>query len=317
MFYLNQIDKYKDCNVIISLNQQLISQGEELDRKLKSGERLGKLFGCIILLKDNIATQDLPVTAGAMAMKDTKANRNAFLVDLLLKEDALILGKANLSEWANYISNPSSNGFSVIGGQTKNAYGDYDPGGSSSGSAVGVALNMCSVSIGSETCGSLLYPASMNSVVTIKPTIGTISRDFLNHQDIQSRFKSIQEIIAFNDEDSINRIPYGQKQFINAMYRNLSKDEYEKTRLNNQKIAREIIDNTMEKHKLEGIISMVSDLAIIYSAAGYPAVNVPAGYEEDGKPYGITFVASYLEDVKLLRYAYSYEQLTKHRKTLV
>lgn len=177
--YLDQVKEKESYHAIISLNPRLMDQAKALDLKLKEGLEVGKLFGTILLLKDNIGTKDMPVTAGAKAMEKTTCDRNAFVVDRLLAEDGLILGKANLSEWANYMSDPSSNGFSVLGGQTKNAYGDFDAGGSSSGSAVGVALNLCSGAIGSETCGSLVNPSSMNSIVTIKPTIGLVSRDLV------------------------------------------------------------------------------------------------------------------------------------------
>lgn len=179
LYHVYRIKKYSEYNVMIQMNPKALEQAKALDMKIKSGEKLGALYGSTVLLKDNIAALDMNVASGTYALKDTSSKRDAFLVSILKNEDSIVLGKANLSEWSNFMSEPSSNGFSVLGGQTKNPYGQYDVGGSSSGPSAGVAMNLATYSIGSETCGSLIYPAGQNSIVTLKPTTGLISRDLI------------------------------------------------------------------------------------------------------------------------------------------
>ncbi len=172
---LEQIDFYKSFNAVIHVNKNLIEEAKVLDNQSDEYKNTKPLYGIPILLKDNITTKDMPTTAGAYALLSLQSDEDAPIVTQLKEKGALIIGKANLSEWANYMSSPSSNGFSVVGGQTLCPYGPFDTGGSSSGSAVAVALSMVPLAIGSETCGSLISPASSNSVVTIKPTLGVIS----------------------------------------------------------------------------------------------------------------------------------------------
>jgi len=178
--YVKRIESHnKNLNAVIQLNPKVLAQAIALDEKYDAGEQVGSLFGMTVIIKDNIASIDMNTSAGAEVLRNVTTDRDAFLVDSLKSEDALILAKANLSEWSNFMSMPSSNGFSVLGGQTKNPYGQFDVGGSSSGSSVAVAASFSSVSIGTETAGSLIYPAGQNSVVALKPTLGTISRDLI------------------------------------------------------------------------------------------------------------------------------------------
>ena len=138
----------------------------------------GALHGIPIALKGNIATGDgMTTTAGARVLLGAHADRDAFLVTALRGAGAVILGKNNLSEWANFYANESVNGYSTLGGHTRHPIGQFDVGGSSSGSCAAVALGLIPVSIGSETTGSIVYPASQNGVVGLKPSIGLISRD--------------------------------------------------------------------------------------------------------------------------------------------
>jgi amidase len=138
------------------------------------------LHGIPILLKDNIATGDrMHTTAGAYALKDWRADRDAFLAARLRDAGAVILGKTNLSEWANYMDPCMPNGFSVLGGQTRSPYGPLDPSGSSSGSAVAAAAHLATASIGSETSGSLTQPGRFNSLVALRPSLGLVSRDYV------------------------------------------------------------------------------------------------------------------------------------------
>ena len=137
----------------------------------------GNLFGMPILLKDNIETRDMPTTAGSLALSNNAPGRDAPLVTRLRDAGATILGKANLSEWANIRSTNSISGWSAVGGQTRNPYdGERTPCGSSSGSAVAVAIGLAPAAIGTETNGSIVCPASVNGVVGFKPTVGLVSR---------------------------------------------------------------------------------------------------------------------------------------------
>lgn len=197
-YYLKRIEKYdiNKLNSIIELNPDAIKIAREKD----SGDKTGKLYGIPITLKGNIGTGDkMHTTAGAYALKDSILDKDSFVAQKLREEGAIILGKTNLSEWANYMSDNSSNGYSALGGQTHNAYGKYDVGGSSSGSASSVASGFSVASIGTETAGSMVYPSSQNSVVGIKPSIGVVSRDriipIVEAQDTAG-------IVARNVEDS-------------------------------------------------------------------------------------------------------------------
>lgn len=163
---------------VIETNPDALAIARTLDDERKSGKLRGPLHGIPVLIKDNIDTADkMQTTAGALAMVGNIARNDAFVVRQLRAAGAVILGKTNLSEWANFRSTRSSSGWSSRGGQTHNPYVlDRSPCGSSSGSAVAVAANLCAVAVGTETDGSVACPASMNNVVGIKPTVGLISR---------------------------------------------------------------------------------------------------------------------------------------------
>lgn len=173
LFYVQNIRAREDLNAVIRLNPDALALAREADPTAD-----GLLYGIPILLKDNIGTGDqMPTAAGAKALANATADRDALIVQQLREAGAIILGKTNLSEWANFMTRESANGFSVLGGQTRSPYGRFDVGGSSSGSAVAVAANLVTASIGTETSGSLVYPASQNGVVTLKPTLGLLSQD--------------------------------------------------------------------------------------------------------------------------------------------
>ena len=153
----------------------LWSDRQEADRVARRGP--GPLFGLPILLKDNIETADMPTTAGSLALVDNAPGRDAPLVTRLREAGAVILGKTNLSEWANIRSSNSISGWSAVGGQTRNPYDpERTPCGSSAGSAVAVAIGLAPAAIGTETDGSITCPASVNGVVGFKPTVGLVSR---------------------------------------------------------------------------------------------------------------------------------------------
>lgn len=179
-FYLHRIRQHDvdHLNTILELNPDALELARAADAARDRGTPLGALHGIPILLKDNIATGDkMHTTAGAAAMRTAHSDRDAFIVQRLRAAGAIILGKTNLSEWANFMTKPSVNGFSVLGGPTRNPYGAFDVGGSSAGSAAAVAANFATVSIGSETSGSIIYPASQNSLYALKPSLGLVSRD--------------------------------------------------------------------------------------------------------------------------------------------
>jgi amidase len=165
-------------NSVIELNPEAESIAESLDRERKSGRTRGALHGIPVLIKDNIDTHDrMQTTAGSLALEGNIAPRDAFVVERLHAAGAVILGKTNLSEWANFRSTHSSSGWSGRGGQTKNPYAlDRNPCGSSSGSGVAPAANLCAAAVGTETDGSVVCPSSANSLVGIKPTLGLVSR---------------------------------------------------------------------------------------------------------------------------------------------
>lgn len=140
----------------------------------------GPLSGLSILIKDNIETRDMPTTAGSLALKDNATGRDAPLVARLRKAGAVILGKTNLSEWANFRGDRSSSGWSGVGGQTRNPYAiDRSPCGSSAGSGAAVAAGLAWAAVGTETDGSITCPASVNGIVGFKPTVGLVSRTWV------------------------------------------------------------------------------------------------------------------------------------------
>jgi amidase len=163
---------------VLELNPEAVAQAAALDQERRAGHVRGPLHGIPVLLKDNIATQDrLHTTAGSLGLLEAKVPRDAFLVEQLRRSGAVLLGKTNLSEWANFRSRPSSSGWSGRGGQTRNPYAlNRSPSGSSSGSGVAVTANLCAVAVGTETDGSIVSPAAANAIVGVKPTVGLVSR---------------------------------------------------------------------------------------------------------------------------------------------
>lgn len=430
LYYVNRIKNYDTYyNSIIGLNPKALEVARSQDERLKNNEELGELFGTVILIKDNITEQNMTTSAGTYALKDLTTKRDSFIIDQIKKEDVIILGKSNLSEWANFMSDPSSNGFSVLGGQTKNAYGMFDAGGSSSGSAVAVAMNFSMVAFGSETCGSIVYPCSQNDVVGLKPTVGLLSRDliipiteaqdtagimgksvkdvarvfryalafdeedslgmnaanfdmeqferkldkdylagkrigivpsdivplateqlkneliscgaevveiemnhpkadrmsvynygmindvaaFLNDKDVNTNYKSLEEIINFNKENPNLHMPYGQALLEGALSSNLSEEEYKKIVEKNREITSKEIDRTLEENDIIAIASFSNELSDLFAVATYPALTIPGTFRENNEPHGVTFVGTLNDDYKLIEIGYAYESYTHHR----
>lgn len=180
--YLLRIEQYDQSgpkiNSIITINPDAIQIAKSLDEQLQNGVNKGPLFGIPVVLKDNIDTKDkMPNTAGARVMAKSMPLQDSYIVEKLRESGAVIIGKANLSEWANFHSNNSSSGWSGLGGQTRNPYDiTRNPCGSSAGSGASVSANFTMLAIGTETNGSITCPASANGVVGIKPTVGLLSR---------------------------------------------------------------------------------------------------------------------------------------------
>lgn len=166
-------------NAVIELNPDAASSAQALDAERRAGKVRGPLHGIPVLIKDNIDTADrMKTTAGSLALADAPAPKeDAFIVQRLREAGAVLLGKTNLSEWANLRSSRSSSGWSARGGQTRNPYAlDRSPSGSSSGSGAAAAASFCAVAVGTETDGSIVSPANANGLVGLKPTVGLVSR---------------------------------------------------------------------------------------------------------------------------------------------
>ena len=171
------IDK-RTINSLIEVNPDALAIAEQLDHERKAKGPRGPLHGIPVLIKDNIGTRDrMTTTAGSLALQGSVPPRDAFVAQKLRDAGAVILGKTNLSEWANFRSTHSTSGWSGRGGQTNNPYAlNRNPCGSSSGSGAAVSANLCAIAIGTETDGSIVCPANANGVVGIKPTVGLVSR---------------------------------------------------------------------------------------------------------------------------------------------
>jgi amidase len=180
--YLKRIDNIDKAgpklNAVIELNPDALSIADAMDKERADGKVRGHLHGIPVLIKDNINSGDkMHTTAGSLALGDNFAAKDAFIIQQLRAAGAVLLGKTNLSEWANFRSTRACSGWSSRGGQTKCPYIlDRNPSGSSAGSGSAVAANLCAIAIGTETDGSVVSPASVNGIVGIKPTVGLLSR---------------------------------------------------------------------------------------------------------------------------------------------
>src|SRR5215469_5616291 len=174
------LDRIKELNpalhAVIAVNPEARAEAAESDEAWESGSPRGPLEGIPVLVKDNVQVAGMPTTAGSPALLGA-CPPDAFIIARLRAAGAVVLAKANLSEWANFRSTHSSSGWSTLGGQTANPYAlDRSPSGSSSGSACGISAGLAPVAIGTETDGSIVSPSSACGVVGIKPTAGLVSR---------------------------------------------------------------------------------------------------------------------------------------------
>jgi amidase len=179
--YLDRIAAVDDAGptlgAVIELNPRALDEAAERDAERQAGKLRGPLHGIPVLLKDNIDAAGMVNSAGSLAMADNRPAKDAFVVGRLRAAGAVILGKTNLSEWANFRSTRSSSGWSSRGGQTKNPYVlDRNPCGSSSGTGAAIAASLGAFGVGTETDGSIICPASVNGLVGLKPTVGLVSR---------------------------------------------------------------------------------------------------------------------------------------------
>lgn len=175
---LRRIERWDgQLNSVIALNPGALETARSLDAERRDGRLRGPLHGLPVVVKDNIETRELPTTAGSLALEGVAAGRDATLVGRLRDAGLVILGKSNLSEWANFRSERSSSGWSAVRGQTRNPHDPTrSPCGSSSGSGAAVAAGLVPLAVGTETNGSIICPAAVNGIVGIKPTVGLVSR---------------------------------------------------------------------------------------------------------------------------------------------
>lgn len=433
-WYLYRIVKYENdndkmLNAIVAINPDAVSIAREKDKNRSTEDH--PIFGMPILIKDNTNVEGMPTTAGTHFLRNNIAS-DAFIVERIKEKGAIILGKTNLSEWANFLFLGGPNGFSAVGGQTLNAYGRriFDTGGSSSGSGVAMAANYAVAAVGTETSGSILSPSSKSSLVGLKPTVGLLSRsgivplsgtldtpgpmtrnvtdnaillsamggedpddsatknnpknkkyledlkkgtlqglrfgvnksllvdsiyklnvekivflggiaiefepvninfdgfgdllsadmriDLPNYLEkfapVDITLRTMKEIVEYNKQDSLIRIPYGQARFAGATIVDLNPEELIqlRTRLHSEGVR--YFETPMVEHQLDAILAIDSQNAGYAAAAKYPCLIVPMGYTETGEPTGLTFIARPFEEDKLLKIGYAFEQATKARK---
>lgn len=270
--YKHELDKNLYLNAIISLNPNVINEARELDKK---AQKDNLLYGIPILVKDNINVKGLTTTAGASVFINNYVDNNAFVINQLKKNDVLILGKLNMSEWAYYFCRPCPVGYSSLGGQTLNPYGRkiFESGGSSSGSGVSVAANYALASLGSETSGSILSPSSKNSLVGLKATIGSLSRS------------GIVPISSFYDTSGpMTTNVYDNVLLFNAMigYDKNDEQSYEANRIN----INEMLDFNTSNIKV-GLSNIYNNDSLIYNALqDLKKIGVKSVFYES-KPYSI------------------------------
>jgi amidase len=174
--YVRRVKAYdKATNAVRVLSPTALAEADRLDRERRAGKVRGPLHGVPVLLKDNIGTRTVPTTAGSIALEGNVPKQEAFVTQRLRAAGAVVLGKTNLSEFANWMSLGMPNGYSSLGGQVNNAYDGGDPSGSSAGSGVAGSMAYAAVTLGSETSGSILSPSDVNGLVGVKPTHGLVS----------------------------------------------------------------------------------------------------------------------------------------------
>ena len=430
-FYLYRIretenDPARYLNAVISLNPAALELARERDGG--HGENHDPIFGMPVLLKDNVGAAGMPTTAGAIALAANETD-NAFIAERLIERGAIVLGKANLSEWAYFFCGDCPSGWSAMGGQTLNPYGRlvFGTGGSSSGSGSAIAAEYAGAAVGSETSGSILSPASANSLVGLKPTTGSLSRtgvvpisatldttgpmarsvadavalfnamtgydeddlamprmaedlmleyrltglsgkrlgllesmsedafyqeaadllatngatiepvsfawdspesfsEFLgaemvrdlaaylaDHAGAGVEITSVSDLRAFNLEDP-TRMPYGQAEVDMMAELDYGAEELEALRAELQSYVRLQMENLFSQHDLDVLLSLNNMHAGVAALANFPALTIPAGYRENGRPVGLTLIAPSFQEQVLIDIGAEFERLTMARR---
>ncbi|MYA68438.1 MAG: amidase [Gammaproteobacteria bacterium] len=430
-FYLYRIretenDPARYLNAVISLNPAALELARERDGG--HGENHDPIFGMPVLLKDNVGAAGMPTTAGAIALAANETD-NAFIAERLIERGAIVLGKANLSEWAYFFCGDCPSGWSAMGGQTLNPYGRlvFGTRGSSSGSGSAIAAEYAVAAVGSETSGSILSPASANSLVGLKPTTGSLSRtgvvpisatldttgpmarsvadavalfnamtgydeddlamprmaedlmleyrltglsgkrlgllesmsedafyqeaadllatngatiepvsfawdspesfsEFLgaemvrdlaaylaDHAGAGVEITSVSDLRAFNLEDP-TRMPYGQAEVDMMAELDYGAEELEALRAELQSYVRLQMENLFSQHDLDVLLSLNNMHAGVAALANFPALTIPAGYRENGRPVGLTLIAPSFQEQVLIDIGAEFERLTMARR---
>ncbi|KAJ9549384.1 hypothetical protein OSB04_021927 [Centaurea solstitialis] len=292
--YIQQIQNLNSTfRAVIELNPDAVQQAEAADQERKANTPKSRLalHGIPILLKDNIATKDkLKTTAGSYALLDSVVPVDAGVVKKLRESGAIILGKASLSEWANFRSSSAPSGWNARTNQAINPYvATADPCGSSTGSAISVATNMVTVSLGTETAGSILCPSSANSVVGIKPTVGLTSR------------AGVIPISPRQDTEMINEYP--QDIFLEAEKTTGIGNVEKEILMNFTRASEDGFEKLMIDNKLDALVTPNADGSLVLAIGGYPGISVPSGYDDNGAPYGICFGGLKGSEPKLIEIA--------------
>ena len=433
-WYLYRIVKYENdkdkmLNAIVAVNPEAVNEARKRDKNKSNHDH--PIYGIPILVKDNTNVKGMPTTAGTHLLRNNTA-ADAFIITQIKDKGAIVLGKTNLSEWANFLFLTGPNGYSAVGGQTLNPYGRkiFDTGGSSSGSGAAVAANYAAAAVGTETSGSILSPSWQNSIIGLKPTTGLLSRtgiipisstldtpgpmtknvtdsgillsamsgednndpatknnpknikyledlksgtlqglrfgaiksflgDSIYKQSINTIIKlggivveydpepmnfdgfgtilsadmkvdlpnylnkyasneltirSIADIIAYNKNDSILKIPYGQGRFEQMLAENITEAELLQIKVKIKKEGVNFFEKPMVKYQLDAILSINNNNAGHAAAANYPCLTIPMGYKTTGEPWGLTFIARPYQEATLLKMGFAFEKATKIRK---
>ncbi len=299
---INEIDKNgPTLKSIIELNPDALAIADSLDKERANKKVRGPMHGIPVLIKDNIDTGDkMHTTAGSLALADNIASHDAFIVKQLREAGAIILGKTNLSEWANFRSSRSSSGWSSRGGQTKNPYIlDRSPCGSSSGSGVAVSADLCVVAVGTETDGSIACPASLNGVVGIKPTVGLLSRSGIipisKTQDTPGPFgKTVKDAVILlgamtgvDTSDAITKESNGKNKTDYTAFLDINglkgkRIGIDKTLLHNHEGVDALFQKALDQMKSQGAVIVEIDFMSKYQELGNKEFDIMKYEFKDG-----------------------------------
>src|SRR5689334_3329652 len=331
-FYLSRIERLDPLlHSVITVSGDALAEAQACDEARAAGAPAGPLAGIPVLIKDNIAVRGMPATAGSPALAGAEQG-DAWLVTRLREAGAVILGKANLSEWANFRSSHPTSGWSTLGGQAANPHAlDRNPSGSSSGSAVAAAAGLAAVTVGTETDGSIVCPASACGIVGLKPTLGLVSRGGIVPislaQDTAGPItRSVADAAALlspmagaDPGDQVTAAAAGRPgDYAACLDPGALAAREEATRR-----AQESLDGPLTAHRLDAIVTLTANPAWLTdyhlgdhdvfhtsgpaAVAGYPAISVPAG-GVSGLPVGLSFIGPLWSEPRLIALAYAFEQ---------